>query len=261
MSTEPLPSSLGSMPNQAAVKKLSTELTGEAQMEPLQEVGAAAEAGASVRDRRREKQQLSCTFCRRRKLRCDRQLPCKTCADKGIALACTYLAPSQSNSTSKVTVSVSERIQQLEALVHSMAQQMQNTAHNPATSAGLTKIDPGKMTTTTAKRPHVSANEAAPSAAVLEPVHSLGENYVSSVHWSAVLDSISELKDQYDKEETARVLANSESPRHKSGPRLLYEPVHATKSEILATIPARPIVDRLIARYFNAQGVAPVVNF
>ena len=88
--------------------------------------------------------------------------------------------------------------------------------------------------------------------------HSHGANYVSSVHWAAVLDSISELKDHYGKEEEARMLASSDCvPSYGPGPRLLYEPVQATKADILATIPARPVVDRMVARYFNTQGVAP----
>lgn len=89
-------------------------------------------------------------------------------------------------------------------------------------------------------------------------MHSYGANYVSSVHWAAVLDSISELKDHYEKEEEARMLATIDyAPRYSPGPRLLYEPVQATKADILASIPARPVVDRMVARYFNAQGVAP----
>ncbi len=90
-------------------------------------------------------------------------------------------------------------------------------------------------------------------------MHSHGANYVSSVHWAAVLDSISDLKYHYEKEDDARMLATSDSvPRCHPGPRLLYEPVQATKVDILASIPARLVVDRMVARYFiNAQGVAP----
>lgn len=91
-------------------------------------------------------------------------------------------------------------------------------------------------------------------------MHSHDVNYVSSVHWAAVLDSISELKDHYEKEkeEEARSLATSDHIQpHSPGPRLLYEPVQATKAEILSSIPARASVDRMVARYFNAQGVAP----
>lgn len=50
-------------------------------------------------------------------------------------------------------------------------------------------------------------------------------------------------------------------PLHEPGPRLLYEPVQADKAEILASIPARPVVDRMVARYLNAQGVAPGMWF
>ena len=89
-------------------------------------------------------------------------------------------------------------------------------------------------------------------------MHLHGTNYVSNVHWAAVLDSISDLKDHYEMEEEARTLVTSYQPLiHSSGPRLLYEPVNATKDEVLASVPERPIVDRIVARYFNAQGVAP----
>ncbi|KAK7747994.1 hypothetical protein SLS53_001246 [Cytospora paraplurivora] len=89
-------------------------------------------------------------------------------------------------------------------------------------------------------------------------MHSHGANYVNSVHWAAVLNSISELKDQYEKEEEARMLTYGDClSLHGPGPRLLYEPVQANKADILASIPARPVVDRMVAQFLNAQGVAP----
>ncbi|KAJ5108586.1 fungal-specific transcription factor domain protein [Penicillium angulare] len=89
--------------------------------------------------------------------------------------------------------------------------------------------------------------------------HSHGANYVGSTHWASVLDSISELKDQYEKEEEARILATDDHIPHQGpGPLLLYQPVHATKDEILASVPPRPAVDRMIARYFNLQNTTPL---
>jgi hypothetical protein len=89
-------------------------------------------------------------------------------------------------------------------------------------------------------------------------LHSHGANYVSSVHWAAILDSISELNDIYEREREVAMLASSDYvPHYSPGPRLLYEPVQATKDEILSSIPARAVVDRMVARYFNTQGVAP----
>ncbi|KAG5804526.1 hypothetical protein H9Q71_010893 [Fusarium xylarioides] len=88
--------------------------------------------------------------------------------------------------------------------------------------------------------------------------HGVGASYVGSVHWAAVLDSISDLRDHYEEEEEARMLATNDDVLLKSpGPRLLYEPVHTTKADLLASIPARPVVDRMVARYFNTQGVVP----
>lgn len=88
--------------------------------------------------------------------------------------------------------------------------------------------------------------------------NSHGSNYVGSFHWAAVLDSISDLREHYEDEEEARVLAANDQMLHQSlGPRILYEPVQTTKQDILAVIPARPAADRMVARYFNAQGVVP----
>ncbi|OOF90536.1 hypothetical protein ASPCADRAFT_510799 [Aspergillus carbonarius ITEM 5010] len=89
--------------------------------------------------------------------------------------------------------------------------------------------------------------------------HSHGVNYVGSGHWAAVLDSISELREHYEEEEEARMLASDQILRPSPGPRLLYEPVQDSKADLLAAIPSRPVVDRMVARYFNAQGVVPEI--
>ncbi|KAI1418331.1 hypothetical protein F5Y13DRAFT_148997 [Hypoxylon sp. FL1857] len=246
------------------------------------------------RDRRREKPQLSCNFCRRRKVRCDRQLPCNTCVNKGLAVACTYTAGPQR----KGMTGVGERIQELEALVRSLSQQQQQSQHTPAVSpAGLFTNSPARSIGATSGEspqsvsgytgsitPVVSTDEDAAAASITyasspdrkdqvssptpsEPgsirVHSHGANYVSSVHWAAVLDSISELKDHYEKEkeeEAIKMTSFDYVPLSSPGPRLLYEPVQATKADILASIPDRPVVDRLVARYFNAHGIASVLH-
>ncbi|KAJ5524492.1 fungal-specific transcription factor domain protein [Penicillium frequentans] len=89
--------------------------------------------------------------------------------------------------------------------------------------------------------------------------HSHGAEYVGSAHWAAVLDSISELKDHYEEEEEARMLVNNDRVPYRSpGPLLLYQPVNVTKAEILASIPARPVVDRMVARYFFLRDTAPL---
>lgn len=84
--------------------------------------------------------------------------------------------------------------------------------------------------------------------------------YFSSVHWAAVLDSASGLKNQQEKEEEEQNRDRSSElvcSEAVLGPRLLYEPVGASREDIIASIPARPVVDRMVARYFNVHGVTP----
>lgn len=233
-----------------------------------------------------------CSSCR---VRCDRQLPCKTCLGRRIGSTCTYRSSAPRN---KGKVSVGDRIQQLESLVRSLVQQQQQQQspqqqHNPQAQIacsdgsaidlaysfqGMPGTSPQGVSITTplasvdednigpAMR-HASlshnrdyATSPAPSEHGSMRLHSHGANYVGSFHWAAVLDSISELRDHYEEEEEARLLATNDHVLHESsGPRLLYEPVQTTKADLLAAIPARPAVDRMVARYFNAQGVVPEI--
>lgn len=88
-----------------------------------------------------------------------------------------------------------------------------------------------------------------------------GAGYVSGLHWAAILDSISLLKSHYEGEEDARMQDASDRllSYQSAGPRLLYEPVQATKADIISSIPPRPVVDRMIARYFMAEGAIPAI--
>lgn len=197
------------------------------------------------------------------------------------------------NGPRKNKVSVGDRIQQLETLVRSLAQQQQSpqsaavhlddlatgsssysVQRNPASTqsvyvapdgaTSLVSSDEG-ISVPTQRQPSLSrirdsSVSPAPSEHGSMRLHPHGANYVGSVHWSAVLDSISELRDHYEEEEEARLSAtDSYILHHNPGPRLLYEPVQSTKADLLASIPARRVVDRMIARYFNAQGIVPEI--
>lgn len=79
-----------------------------------------------------------------------------------------------------------------------------------------------------------------------------GSRYVSNAHWAAVLDSIAELKDHFERDE---------EPTHPQiqfpGPQLLYVcPLHVTPASIIESMPSRAIVDKLVSRYFNDLDVA-----
>jgi hypothetical protein len=76
--------------------------------------------------------------------------------------------------------------------------------------------------------------------------------YSESTHWTAILDGIGELKDYLDNrvepEPTKRTIAN---PQRTSKPTLLCPTEHTIgEQEILATIPPKAVVDRLISTCF-----------
>ncbi|KAH7186275.1 uncharacterized protein B0J16DRAFT_363232 [Fusarium flagelliforme] len=218
--------------------------------------------------RPREKPQLSCNLCRKRK-------PCSSCAQRELGLSCTYASDRvSSNSVAHQTrTTTQDRIRHLESLVYDL---MQNS------SANVNVQDQVGATATPSPRgqPHVpdyptpaavaapSTNEEPVTAAVsLADYGSMqstggGANYVGSAHWAAVLDGIAELKDHLDNEESHHSDSQGVDPPcpQVTGPQLLYGcPKLADKDEILSSIPARSVVDRLVSRYFNSFEMSPAV--
>ncbi|KAM0185785.1 hypothetical protein ACHAPI_012024, partial [Fusarium lateritium] len=89
-----------------------------------------------------------------------------------------------------------------------------------------------------------------------------GANYVGSAHWAAVLDSIAELKDHFDNEEPSypEEQVDDDLATDMAGPHLLLGcPKPTTKEEILASLPNRQVVDRLVSRYFNSFEISAAV--
>lgn len=69
-----------------------------------------------------------------------------------------------------------------------------------------------------------------------------GTSYVQSVHWEAILTKIRGLKED--------LVTDSNCP---PGSHLFYGPNrHATRDEIIAAVPPRPVVDRLLALHFDS---------
>ncbi|EXK85231.1 hypothetical protein FOQG_10882 [Fusarium oxysporum f. sp. raphani 54005] len=202
--------------------------------------------------RPREKPQLSCNLCRRRKLRCDRQRPCSSCVQRELGLSCTYASDrvTGGDAAHQPRVTTQDRIRHLESLVFDLMQQSSvnqgqhggGTPCSPVDTAVTTPADYGSMQSTGG-----------------------GANYVGSSHWAAVLDGIAELKDHFDNEEEASHpdVQIVESPAaDMTGPQLLHGcPKPASKDEILSSILtlSRPVVDRLVSRYFNSFEMSPAV--
>ena len=92
-------------------------------------------------------------------------------------------------------------------------------------------------------------------------VESAGTTWVETDHWTAILDGISELKDSLDVTQIDHEHEMLSSDMlDSSGPELLLGGNKQVKhQEILAAIPHRSVVDRLVSQFFTSVEVAPMV--
>ncbi|KAI1208646.1 fungal-specific transcription factor domain-containing protein [Annulohypoxylon truncatum] len=212
--------------------------------------------------RRRDKPQLSCNFCRTRKLKCNREHPCSTCARRGVGPSCTYasnLPPHDGpNQPDRASLSVQDRIQQLEDLVVNL---MKTSGITPIPESPSSKSPTGStLAPTPAKQTHETHEDASPTSDCGSmKLSEASVSYVSGSHWASILEGIGELKDHLEEEESQTIHHVTETPEFDiPGPQLLYGcPRHATKEELLASVPPRLVVDRLVSHYFNYFEMSP----
>ncbi|KAK9320869.1 fungal-specific transcription factor domain-containing protein [Lipomyces orientalis] len=239
--------------------------------------------------RRRDKPQLSCNLCRRRKLRCDRAQPCGTCVSRGLSLSCTYVNRPAAAATSSQRMdsaqgssapggpggawpaSIPDRLGQLERLVTSLMSSLESSA----------SVKPGAPPEQISGAPSTGGGMDVESSSSSEPegppgtpdpsrlsdrfgrmsVGATKTTYVESTHWTAILDGIAELKD-YFQDEPDHAGYQEFAPPVPEGdpPELLFSQyLPATKQEILAAIPPRPMLDRLVAEYLSHKAIAPII--
>uniref|UniRef100_A0A093V075 Putative transcriptional regulatory protein n=1 Tax=Talaromyces marneffei PM1 TaxID=1077442 RepID=A0A093V075_TALMA len=182
--------------------------------------------------RRREKPQLSCTLCRRRKGE-----PCGTCVRRGLASSCAYV---RSNGQGPVTTttqpavsSMTDRIAQLERMVISLVDSNKTT--------GASEFDrmPSPVMTMLPQSPGMPAPRDA-------------TNFQTPRHWGQI--RISELKNMfshaYDPCIRSAPLAST-SPSDNAEFDILFGSHRASsRQEILAAIPSKSVVDKIVAGYF-----------
>ncbi|KAI3328855.1 hypothetical protein HD806DRAFT_480898 [Xylariaceae sp. AK1471] len=187
-------------------------------------------------NRRRDKPQLSCNLCRRRKLRCDRQHPCSTCKKRGLGSSCTYAA---SETSSTPSPGVQDRLRHLENLVVSYMNQ--NEGVNISSPVQSSPNQQGLDTSST-----------------LSDVGSLKSSstetqYQDQTHWNSILDAITELKEDFgesDDSKYARVTTELLPSSSLDSP-LLYGCKRCNQEEILAAVPPKDFADCLVSECFE----------
>ncbi|PVI00613.1 hypothetical protein DM02DRAFT_562708 [Periconia macrospinosa] len=205
--------------------------------------------------RRRDKPILSCSLCRRRKLKCDRQQPCKACVGRGLSLSCTYtrFTPKPSaTADSSASTNVYDRIDQLEKLVTTLMEANRNGS--PNSSLALPPTTPSGSTRITDEPTHVDI----PIAPDKVELHNDETRYANSGHWTSVLDGIAELKAQLDDipiaaQDHSRIEGDDE-------PELLFGGrCNATREEILVGLPSKTEGDQLVESFFARVEITSLI--
>ncbi|KAF4625941.1 hypothetical protein G7Y89_g12223 [Cudoniella acicularis] len=206
---------------------------------------------------RRNRAQLSCTQCRQGKLKCDRKQPCSQCMKKGRASACNIPAPAARR---KPAVSMQNRLKHLESLVKNVmaAQTSAPTVGTPQSSSLSDNNQP------TGSDSHSEMQQDSGSESLSHDsqkdsnsgggqvlVGSNESTYVGATHWAAILEDMEDLKDYFESIEAESTADRPDIIPYATLCFNAKSPV--TKSHLLASLPDRLVVDRLVFSYFNSN--------
>lgn len=151
------------------------------------------------------------------------------------------------------------RLKDLESRVLRLMHNSGVVAETPICNVRTDAVSTSITTTQKPEQPTLPAQTSSESGTL----HSspAGTVYTGGAHWTAILDSISEMKDYFEEQEdiaAATPVTYNSAPCSRDGPQLLFGCNNTvTKDDILAAIPERTIVDRLIFYYFNALVMPP----
>lgn len=186
---------------------------------------------------KRNRRPVSCSTCRAKKLKCDRQQPCGSCSTKGLALSCTYTTAAF-NRDSNSRSDAANRLQKLEDMVNGLMHSA------PMTTFVVTPPDSSK-----------SPQDDSPNLPDISAGGHLSQqgsqlSYIGGTHWASIVESIHDIRAIIDNDQ------NDLSPEPDLPARCRADPLFGqekllTIDQVLAVLPARPIVDGLVASYFK----------
>lgn len=182
------------------------------------------------------------------RLKCNREYPCGTCSKRGLDKSCTYPPdPMQPSRLGRSSSNMQARIQQLESLVVTLMQQSKSVTREDSAVPPTHEMD-NRADDISSQSDHGSIK-----------FNNFGNSsYVNSSHWVAVLDGIAELKDYFEYEEREPAQPAFGPTSSVVGPQLLLGcPYYITREQVLASLPGKPEVDRLVSFYFNSFDMSP----
>ncbi|RDW62565.1 hypothetical protein BP5796_10867 [Coleophoma crateriformis] len=215
-------------------------------------------SATAAQQHKRARSQLSCTNCRAAKLKCDRQMPCFNCKKKDRVSSCSIPAPVPRK---KAPLSMRNRLRHLESLVKNAIDgqapagfrtppnDCQSSDGDPSAETGQT-ISTNSSEEAMSSLPSREESSDIPGQVLLDTQRA-SSAYVGSTHWAAILDDIEEVKSYFD---------TSDHEDHEDyedqGPEnmvIFGGSLPHSKQELFDALPQRPIVDKLISRYFNSN--------
>ncbi|KAL3262816.1 hypothetical protein ABHI18_002400 [Aspergillus niger] len=227
-------------------------------------------------EKKRTRVQLSCTACRARKLKCCRTHPCTNCLKRNEAGTCTFVGrgPRGKISSNGRTspAHVQDRLQHLENLILSFTQQQQQQQQQQEKPDSVGEHQQvinngGQITPASSVPPSLSfgdvqqaqkegESETPPPDPGRLVVRETGMRYIDGAHWTAILEEISGVK-EYLRDNEEMGLSDEEGEdeemvRPSNAPTLLLG-LHQemTMDELLDGLPARPVVDRVVAMFVS----------
>jgi Fungal Zn(2)-Cys(6) binuclear cluster domain len=148
---------------------------------------------------KRARPQLSCTFCRSGKLKCDRSTPCNQCVKRSREPECIYLPPPPKKS--RGIKNTKDRIAHLEGLVLQLINQNSSDPGNESQSSITPSSQPPQddsSPSTSDSSLTVRDSPASPSSNDAEGASAFGQmrishgtsSYVGAAHWEAILSGV-----------------------------------------------------------------------
>ncbi|MCJ1307615.1 hypothetical protein MMC25_001262 [Agyrium rufum] len=183
----------------------------------------------------RNREYRACTECRKRKLRCDRQLPCISCAKRGEETTCYYEKNPEALHTEYTRrLQAETKLQHLEQLVQELSR---------------TKSTQGNQIERVDGSDGVSPNSSNDHTSVL---------YNGETHWSAMLQDIEELRIAIGADDILGENENCQYVEETDIGGILFGATQTLSfHQVLEqSLPLRQEADRLVAAYFRTKTVA-----
>lgn len=191
----------------------------------------------------RKRDSLTCTQCRSRKLKCDKQLPsCSSCVKRGEAAFCTYsktitFGNQGEQGSSKASSRAEERLQHLEQLVQDLIE-------------------------TTNDNAEVTSHSLRDSDAPVTGQRDGGRLYTGPTHHAAMLADIEELRlalgDTISEADSGIQASANDDDNGTSEMDVLFGRARSlTLDQILSKwLPPKSECDQRLEAYFRAEGIA-----